>query len=173
MFRHDHNRYPKSADTNSSGTIQPLHSRCRPLYPDSRRQRHGCRQDHHGMYLQHCTIDQYLAPGSTFQNNPASLYDNLQTQAGPGATVVILPYITFYNDQVSHGRGCWVLQATRQRMNQQVINVNAALRAAADAPAFQFLDETDLQNSFNGHRFCDSETKWIQGNVFESLNPTA
>lgn len=45
MFRHDHNRYPKSADANSSGTIQPLHSR---------RQRHGCRQDHHGMCLQHC-----------------------------------------------------------------------------------------------------------------------
>ncbi|KAK3171371.1 hypothetical protein OEA41_003455 [Lepraria neglecta] len=118
-------------------------------------------------------IDDYLAPGSTFQNNLASLYDNLQTQAGPGATVVILPYITFYNDQVSRGPGCWVSQSTRQRMNQQVTNVNAALRAAADARAFQFLDETDLQNAFNGHRFCGSGTKWIQDNIFESLNPTA
>lgn len=118
-------------------------------------------------------IDGYLAPGSAFQNNLAGLYDNLQTQAGRYATVVILPYITFYNDQVSRGFGCWVSQAVRQRMNQQVTNVNTALRAAADAHAFQFLDETSLQAAFNGHRFCDSGTKWIQDSVFESLSPQA
>lgn len=118
-------------------------------------------------------IDGYLAPGSAFQNNLAALYDNLQTQAGRYATVVIFPYITFYNDQVSRGFGCWVSQAVRQRMNQQVKNVNTALRAAADAHAFQFLDETSLQAAFNGHRFCDSGTKWIQDRLFESLSPQA
>ena len=58
-------------------------------------------------------------------------------------------------------------------MNQQVTKVNASLRAAADARAFQFLDETSLQEAFNGHRFCDSGQKWIQDSIFESLSPRA
>lgn len=118
------------------------------------------------------TIDNQVADNSTFQTNIASLYDNLRAQAN-GNTVVILPYITFYNDQVGRGFSCWLSQSTRQRLNQQVRQVNDALRIAAIQRGFQFLDEDSLQVAFDGHRFCDTGTYWIQDSIFDGLSSGA
>ena len=61
-------------------------------------------------------IDDQVVVNSTFQVNVASLYDDLHAQAN-GNTVIVLPYITFYNDHVGRGFGCWSSQTTRQRLN--------------------------------------------------------
>ncbi len=117
-------------------------------------------------------IDDQVAVNSTFQTNIASLYDNLRAEAN-GNTVVILPYTTFYNDQVGRGFSCWLSQSTRQRLNQQVRQVNNALRIAAIQRGFEFLNEDSLQAAFDGHRFCDTGTYWIQDNIFDGLGPGA
>ena len=117
-------------------------------------------------------IDDQVAVNSTFQTNVALLYDDLRAQAN-GNTVVILPYITFYNDQVGRGFSCWLSQTTRQRLNQQVRQVNNALRIAAIQRGFEFLNEDSLQAAFDGHRFCDTGTYWIQDSIFDGLSPGA
>ena len=117
-------------------------------------------------------IDEQVAVNSTFQGNIASLYDDLRAQAN-GNMVVILPYITFYNDEVGRGFGCWSSQTTRQRLNQQVRQVNNALRIAAIQRGFQFLNEDSLQAAFDGHRFCDTGTYWIQDSIFDGLSSGA
>ena len=117
-------------------------------------------------------IDDQVADNSTFQTNIASLFNNLRTQAN-GNTVVILPYITFYNDQVGRGFSCWLSQSTRQRLNQQVRQVNNALRIAAIQHGFQFLHEDSMQAAFDGHRFCDTGTYWIQDSIFNGLSSEA
>ena len=118
------------------------------------------------------TIDDQVADNSTFQTNVASLYDNLRAQAN-GNTVVILPYVTFYNDQVGRGFSCWLSQTTRQRLNLQVRQVNNALHIAAIQRGFQFLNEDSLQAAFDGHRFCDTGTYWIQDSIFDGLSSRA
>ena len=117
-------------------------------------------------------IDDQVAVNSTFQTNIASLYDDLRAQAN-GNTVIVLPYITFYNDQVGRGFGCWSSQATRHRLNQQVRQVNNALRIAAIQRGFHFLNEDSLQAAFDGHRFCDTDTYWIQDSIFDGLSSGA
>ena len=117
-------------------------------------------------------IDDQVADNSTFQTNVASLFDSLHAQAN-GNTVVILPYITFYNDQVSRGFSCWLSQTTRQRLNLQVRQVNNALRIAAIQRGFQFLNEDSVQAAFDGHRFCDTGTYWIQDSIFDGLSSGA
>ena len=117
-------------------------------------------------------IDDQVAVNSTFQTNVASLYDSLRAEAN-GNMVIVLPYITFYNDQVGRGFGCWLSQTTRQRLNQQVRQVNNALRTAAIQRGFQFLNEDRLQAAFDGHRFCDTSTYWIQDSIFDGLSSGA
>lgn len=117
-------------------------------------------------------IDDQVTDNSTFQTNIGSLFDNLRTQVN-GNTVVILPYITFYNGQAGRGFSCWLSQSTRQRLNLQVRQVNNALRIAAVQRGFHFLNEDSLQAAFNGHRFCDTGTYWIQDSIFDGLSSGA
>ncbi|MCJ1340280.1 hypothetical protein MMC09_005574 [Bachmanniomyces sp. S44760] len=99
-------------------------------------------------------VNIYLAAGSQFRQDLEALILHLYTQA-QGHFVVVSPYVTFYNADVGRHWGCWLSTSLRQQLNQAVTNANSILRQNAQAHGLSFINESDLQARFNGHRFCN------------------
>ncbi|KAK4695496.1 hypothetical protein P7C71_g2264, partial [Lecanoromycetidae sp. Uapishka_2] len=119
-------------------------------------------------------VDTLLTAGSTFDQNLQALYQTLDDNSGPGQ-VIIIPYIQFYNADVSQSIfGCKVSQSIRQQMNQKVLDVNSFIASRASPfHGFSVVDNGALQSAFDGHRFCDPVDQseiWIQDSFFESLS---
>lgn len=124
-------------------------------------------------------FDNACASGSIFRNNFDEQLNRIVQIAGDASKVVIMPYIKFFNGDVTDDDptkvNCHVKQYVRLQLNIASDHINSVLSNAATNHGMRFASDNELEAKYNGHRFCENTTTgqgdWIYDLFWASLTP--
>ena len=107
-------------------------------------------------------FDNACASGSIFRNNLDEQLNRVVQIAGDASKVVIIPYIKFFNGDVTDDDptkvNCHVKQYVRLQLNTASDHINSVLSNAATNHGMRFASDNELEAKHNGHRFCENTT---------------
>ncbi|KAK3171251.1 hypothetical protein OEA41_003335 [Lepraria neglecta] len=99
---------------------------------------------------------------STFRNNLDELLNWIVQIAGDASKVVVMPYIKFFDGDVTDDDptkvNCHVKQYVRLQLNTVSDHINSVLSDAATNHGMRFASDNELEAKYNGHRFCENTT---------------
>ena len=122
--------------------------------------------------------------GSKFDRSVTALFKALNEKiTNPDATVVVVPYVQFYNSETGRysdpneadqtidlaGNNCRTPKAHRQRFTDLTNELNHFLKVKADDAGFSFVGNGHLQPKFDNHRFCEKRENHDKAYINDSL----